>query len=211
MKIAIIGASAGIGAATVKLALQRGHTVMALSRNNEALPEHASLTKITGTALSAANLQKTISGTDAVIVTIGTKQKKGTTLFSDLAKVLSAVCSEINYKGNVIIVTGFGTSKSAQYLSFFMRLIISLFLKDQYKDKTYMEGLISKSPMNWEFVKPGMLTDGPLTSRYQVLTELYKGMKITKIPRADVADYLVTEAEHARFLRQHVALTIGSY
>lgn len=208
MKIAIIGASAGIGAEAVKLALKRGHSVRALSRNNASLPEHESLTKITGTALSADDLKKAIAGTDAVIVTVGTKKKKGTTLFSDLAKMLSMTTSGLNYKGSVIIVTGFGTGESAHYLSFFLRLIINLFLKDQYKDKTHMEEIITKSSMSWEFVKPGMLTNGPLTSNYKMVSELYKGIKITKISRADVADYLVKEAEHSRFLHRHVALTV---
>jgi len=207
MKIAIIGASAGIGAEAVKLALERGHSIRALSRNNASLPEQESLTKITGTALSAGDLKKSIAGTDAVIVTVGTKKKKGTTLFSDLAKALLMVTSELNYMGAVIIVTGFGTGESARYLTFFLRLVINLFLKDQYKDKTRLEKIISESSMNWEFVKPGMLTNGPLTSNYKVISKLFKGIKISKISRADVADYLVKEAEHSKFLHCHVALT----
>jgi putative NADH-flavin reductase len=150
MKIAIIGASAGIGLETVKLALKNGHSVNALSRNNTLLAEHESLTRITGTALSADDLKKAIDDTDAVIITVGTKNKKGTTLFSDMAKVLVSVTTELNYTGSVIIVTGFGTGESAAYLSFFLRLIIRLFLKDQYKDKTCMEDIIAASSLNWE-------------------------------------------------------------
>jgi putative NADH-flavin reductase len=204
MKIAIIGASAGIGLETVKLALKHGHWVNALSRNNTLLAEHETLTKITGTALSADDLKKAIGDTDAVIITVGTKQKKGTTLFSDLAKVLVKVTSEIDYQGSVITVTGFGTGESEGYLSFFLRLIIRLFLKDQYKDKTSMEKIIMGSSVNWEFVKPGMLTDTPLTSNYKVVSELYKGIKVGKISRAAVADFLIREAEHPRFLGRHV-------
>jgi putative NADH-flavin reductase len=208
MKIAIIGASAGIGAETVKLALKRGHSVSALSRNNATLPEHESLIKVTGTALSTDDLKKTIAGTDAVIVTVGTKKKKGTTLFSDLAKALSMATSELNYTAPVIIVTGFGTGESARYLTFFLRLIINLLLKDQYKDKTVLEEIISKSAMNWEFVKPGMLTNGPLTSNYKVISKLCKGIKINKVSRADVADYLIKESENPKFLHHHIALTV---
>jgi putative NADH-flavin reductase len=209
MKIAIIGASAGIGAETVKLALKRGHSIRALSRNNTSLPEHESLTKITGTALSAGDLKNAIAGTDAVIVTVGTKKKKRTTLFSGMAKALSMATSELNYTGAVIIVTGFGTGESARYLTFFLRLVINFFLKDQYKDKTRLEEIIAESPMNWEFVKPGMLTNGLLTSSYKVVSKLFKGVKINKISRADVADYLVKEAEHPRYLHHHIALTVA--
>ena len=198
----------GIGAETVKLALKRGYSVRALSGNNATLPEHESLTKVTGTALSTDDLKKTIAGTDAVIVTVGIKKKKGTTLFSDLAKALSMATSELNYTAPVIIVTGFGTGESARYLTFFLRLIINLLLKDQYKDKTLLEEIISESSMNWEFVKPGMLTNGPLTSNYKVISKLFKGIKIKKISRADVADYLVKESEDPKYLHHHIALTV---
>ncbi|MCF0048995.1 NAD(P)H-binding protein [Dyadobacter sp. LJ53] len=207
MKIAIIGASAGIGSETVRLALQRGHTVKALSRNNAPLAEHQSLTKINGTALSVADLKTVIADTDVVIVTVGTKVKKGTKLFSELAKALVVAISETAYKGNVLIVSGFGTGDSAGYLNLFMRLIIRFFLKDQYKDKTLMEKIISESKLNWEFIKPGMLTNGPLDTSYKVITELYQGIKVNKISRASVADYLVNEAEAPRHLLDHVLLS----
>jgi putative NADH-flavin reductase len=207
MKIAIIGASAGIGSETVRLALQKGHTVKALSRNTAPLGAHQSLTKINGTALSVADLKAVIADADVVIVTVGTKTKKGTTLFSELAKALVIAVSETAYKGNILIVSGFGTGDSAGYLNLFMRLIIGLLLKDQYKDKTLMENIISEKKLNWEFIKPGMLTNGPLINTYKVITELYQGMKVNKISRASVADYLVKEAELPKHLLKHVVLS----
>jgi putative NADH-flavin reductase len=200
-------ASAGIGSETVKLALQRGHSVRALSRNNAPLAEHRSLTKINGTALSVVDLKAVIAGTDAVIVTVGTKTKKGTTLFSELAKVLVIATSELAYKGNVLIVTGFGTGESAGYLTFLLRMIINFLLKDQYKDKTLMEEIIAESKISWQFVKPGMLTNGPSITSYKVMTELYKGIKVKKVSRATVADYLIKQAEHASHLLHHVVLS----
>jgi putative NADH-flavin reductase len=207
MNIAIIGASAGIGSETVRLALQRGHTIKALSRNNAPLAEHQSLMKINGTALSVADLKAAIADTDVVIVTVGTKAKKGTTLFSELAKALVVAISETAYKGNVLVVSGFGTGDSAGYLNLFMRLMIRLLLKDQYKDKTLMEKIISESKVNWEFIKPGMLTNGPLINSYKVITELYQGIKVHKISRTSVADYLVKEAELPKHLLNHVVLS----
>jgi putative NADH-flavin reductase len=207
MNIAVIGASAGIGRETVQQALDGGHSVRALSRNNDTLPEHRSLTKVQGTVLSVEDLKKAITGTDAVLVTIGTKKKKGTTLFSDAAKAIVKATSDLNYDGNVIIVTGFGVGESAGYLSFFLRLIINLLLKDQYTDKTRMQEIITNSQMNWEIVMPGILTNGPLTSDYKVMSELSEGMKIGKISRKNVAHYLLKEAEHAKILYHQIALT----
>lgn len=207
MNIAIIGASAGLGAETVKQALEKGFKVNALARNAGMLSEHKELTKINGTALSVVDLKKTITGTDAILVTIGTKDKKATTLFSDTAKALVKATNEIGYMGIVIVVSGFGTAKSAPYLGLFMRLVINWFLKDQYEDKTRMEEIIIASSMKWEIVLPGMLGNGPLTTDYKILPVLEKGMKVGKINRSNIAHYLLSEVVDSQFLFKQTVLT----
>ncbi len=207
MNIAIIGAGAGIGFESVTQALKKGHTVTALSTNTDQLPNHPQLIKINGSATSTVDLKNAIRGTDAVLITVGTKNKKATTLFSDIANTLIKVGNELNFSSPVLIITGFGAGESKGYLSFFMRTVISLFLKEQYVNKTLMEELITKSNLKWEIVRPGMLTEGDLTSSYKVLPKLQKGMKVGKISRADVAHFLITEAENPKMLYQYVALT----
>jgi putative NADH-flavin reductase len=207
MNIAIIGASAGIGNKAVTQALEKGYQVTTLSRSVEGLPNHPWLTKITGSADSVNDLKKILPGTDAVLVTIGTKKKKGTTLFSDTAKAILEACKELNYSGKIIIVTGFGTGESHGFLSLFMRLIIDLLLKDQYADKTLMEQLITSSSVKWEIVKPGILSNGPLTKSYKILPDLHKGLKVGKISRDDVAHYLLSEVEDPKHLFQNIAIT----
>lgn len=207
MRIAVIGSSAGIGLLTVLQALERGHEISALSRDTSLIPNHPSLTKINGSATSVSALKLAISDTDAVLITTGTKNKKAVTLFSEIAKAIPQATAELNFTKPVIIVTGFGAGGSSNYLSFFMHMVIRLFLKDQYIDKTLMEELISKSAMKWEIVRPGMLTNGKLTKSYKSLPKLRKDMKIGKISRSDVAHFLLTEAENPKMLYEYVALT----
>lgn len=89
MKIAVIGASAGIGLETVKRALERQHEVTALSRSTMEISENPLLRSITGDALHKNYLARAMHGADAVIVTLGArKNMKQTTLFSDFAKLL---------------------------------------------------------------------------------------------------------------------------
>jgi putative NADH-flavin reductase len=207
MKIAVIGAGAGIGLQTVLQALEKGHSVTALSTDTSTIPNHQLLTKINGSATIAADLNQAIKGADAVLITVGTKNKKATTLFSDIAKALIKATSELKLLSPVITVTGFGSGESKNYLTFFMRTVIQLFLKEQYINKTLMEELISNSSINWEIVRPGMLTNGPLTKTYSALPKLYKGMKVGKISRKDVAHFLIEQAENKKFLMKYVALT----
>lgn len=207
MKIAIIGAGAGIGLESVGLALKRGHTITALSRNTDDIPNHPSLTKMNGSATSALDLKNAIEGADAVLVTVGTKSKKATMLFSEIAKALIEVCNELNFSSPVLVITGFGAGESKGYLSLFMKTVIALFLKDQYVDKTRMEELIINSSIKWEIIRPGMLTNNRNSSSYRVLKDLSKGMKVGKISRANVAKFLIGEAEEPRMLNHFVTLT----
>ena len=207
MKITIIGASAGIGLATVQQALFKGYDVTALSTQTESIADHAHLTKVNGSATSFSDLIKVMTHAEAVIIAIGTKNKKPNTLFSDTATTLVKAAAALNFKGPILIITGFGAGASSGFLGFFMRTVIRFFLKHQYINKTIMEEIIANSSLNWEIVRPGMLTDGPLTRKYKVLPNLYKGIKIGKISREDVADFLLQEAEHPTMLKQYPALT----
>lgn len=207
MNIAIIGAGAGIGLESVLLALKKGHIVTALSTNTDQILNHPNLIKINGSATSPKDLKNAVKNADAVLITVGTKNKKATTLFSDIAKTLTEVTDELNFTSPVLVITGFGAGNSKRYLSFFMKTVISLFLKDQYINKTIMEETITKSNMKWEIIRPGMLTNGDSSSNYKVISELQKGMKVGKISRADVAEFLITEAENPLNLYKYVALT----
>lgn len=208
MKIAVIGASAGIGLETVKRALERNHEVVALARSAVQHPENTLLSSINGDALNKNNLTRAIEGSDAVIVTLGTRKNMGqTTLFSDFAKLLIEVQKESKSKASHLIVTGFGTGESANYVGRFVKLFLKYFLKDVYADKAKMEELISSSDLNWLIVRPGRLLDKPRTEKYRIETSLYKGINIGAINRSDVADYLVKQAEQPTDILKYAAIS----
>jgi putative NADH-flavin reductase len=208
MKIAVIGASAGIGLETVKRALERQHEVTALSRSIMEISENPLLRSITGDALHKNDLARAMHGADAVIVTLGTrKNMKQTTLFSDFAKLLIEIQKESKSKAIHLIVTGFGTGESAKYVGWFIKLFLKYILKDVYADKAKMEQLISESDLHWLIVRPGRLLDEPKTENYRIETSLYKGINIGAINRSDVADYLVKQAEQPSDLLKFSAIS----
>lgn len=208
MNITIIGASAGVGLEVVKRALQRKHKVTTLSRSELAIPRNASLTVLQGSATNKTDLQISIQNADAVIVALGTgKSMKATTLYSDFAKLLVEIQSETNTQIPFIVLTGFGAGESGKYNSFLMKIFFKLLLKDVYADKTKMEEIISNSKINWEIVRPGLLKDKPLTENYRIENELYEGMNIGSINRADVADFLVKQTENPTEIKKYPALS----
>jgi putative NADH-flavin reductase len=208
MNITILGASAGVGLESVKRALQRNHKVTTLSRSEIDLPNHANLTKLKGSALDKTDLQMALQKADAVIVALGTgKSMKATTLYSDFAKLIVALQNETNSQIPWIVLTGFGAGNSGKYNSFLMKLFFKLVLKEVYADKTKMEEIISKSKINWEIVRPGLLKDKPLTEKYRIENNLFKGINIGSINRADVADFLIKQAENPTEIKNYPALS----
>lgn len=208
MKITIIGASAGVGLETVKRALDRNHEVTTLSRSEIRVPDSSKLTAIKGSATHKADLKKAMEKADAVIVALGTgKSMKATTLYSDFATLLVEAKAEINSDIPFIILTGFGAGESGAYNTIMMKIFFKLFLKDVYADKTKMEEIIAASNLKWIIVRPGVLKDKPLTEQYRTENRLFKGIHIGSINRADVADFMVKQAENPTALQQYISLS----
>ncbi len=71
MRLAILGATGGIGAHLLNWALDAGHDVHALARSPQALPDRAGLTVTGGDALDAGAVTEVIAGADAVFSALG--------------------------------------------------------------------------------------------------------------------------------------------
>ena len=208
MNITIIGASAGIGLETVKRGLDRNHSITTLSRSEIEIDNKSSLNRIIGDATNKANLLYAIQNADAIIVTLGTgKNMQPTTLFSDFAKLIVEIHKANKIVVPFIFVTGFGAGESKNYVSWIVKLFLNYLLKDVYADKTKMEEIITNSDMNWTVVRPGRLLDKELTERYRIENTLFKGIKIGGVNRADVADFLIKQAEKQTEIKRYIAIS----
>jgi putative NADH-flavin reductase len=208
MNITIIGASAGIGLEAVKRGLNRNHSITTLSRSEIEIEDKNSINSILGDATNKVDLKKAIQNADALVITLGTaKNMKTTTLFSDFAELIVEIHSENKIDVPVIFVTGFGAGESQNYVSWLVKMFLTYLLKDVYVDKTKMEEIITQSDMKWTVVRPGMLLDKELTEKYRIENSLFKGINIGGINRADVADFLIKQAENQTYLKQYVAIS----
>jgi putative NADH-flavin reductase len=208
MNITIIGASAGIGLETVKRGLDRNHSITTLSRSGIEIGEKKSLKVILGDANNIADLLSSIQNADAIIVTLGTsKNMNATTLFSDFAQLMVEIHKENKIDIPFIFVTGFGAGESKNYVPWLVKMFLKYFLKDVYADKTKMEEFITNSDLNWTVVRPGRLFDKELTEKYRIENKLFKGINVGGINRADVADFLIKQAEKQTELKKYIAIS----
>ena len=145
MKIAIIGASAGIGLEVTRLALQKGHEVSTLSRRVVPLPDHPNLRRVQGSATNLNDVRAVVAGAEVIHVTLGTKSPFPTTMFSDSARLLLQALQETGSSATLLVLTGFGAGDSWSYNALPMRILFTLLLKTVYADKSEQERLIAEA------------------------------------------------------------------
>lgn len=195
--VLIIGASKGIGLEALKQALAAGHTVRALARTASRIPlEHSQLEKIDGDALDPSTVRSALNGVDAVIQSLGLSMGPelifgSVRLFSAATRVLVGAMKEAGTR-RLICVTGFGAGDSRGHGGLLYNVTFSLMLGRAYDDKDVQEQIIRRSGLEWIIARPVILTNGPKTAAYRVLTSP-RDWRCGFISRADVADFLVKQ------------------
>ena len=208
MNLLIIGATRGIGIQLLEQALQVGHTVTALVRDAQKMPkQHDRLRVIQGDILDPESVQSAMAEQEAVCITIGIGITwKPVRVFSQGTRnVLEAMRRQGVRR--LICITGVGAGDSKGHGGFlYDRFFNPIFLKTIYEDKDRQETLIRASETEWTIVRPGLLTNGPLIKKYQVITDL-TDVTAGKISRADVAHFILEELAANRYLGQTPLLT----
>lgn len=201
MKIAIIGATRGVGLAMAQAALADGHEVFALARVPGRMSiSHPRLRIVAGDAQDSDAIGKVVEGQDVVCDCLGTTRVMQTiTLFSRCAENLSKT---LKPEQLLIAVTGIGAGDSRGHGGFLYDCVFHpIVLRRMYSDKDRQERIIMRSLAHWIIVRPGFLTNGPRTGRYRALTNL-RGIHGGRISRADVADFMLSQAKSPQFICQ---------
>ena len=205
MRLAVIGATQGIGLELVRMALQTGHEVTALVRNPAKLTlAHPGLRVLAGDALDLGSVTAVCAGQDAVCLCIGVPPtRKPVQVFSQSTEVLLGD----GPAPKLVVVTGVGTGDSKGHGGFFYnKLLNPLLLGTIYADKDRQEALLKASQAEWLIVRPGFLTNGPRTGQYHVVNDL-TGVTAGKISRRDVADFILNQVIHPTSFHQTPLLT----
>ena len=208
MNILIVGATRGIGRHVLEHALASGHSVTALVRDPQRLAtQHERLRVVKGDILDANSVAVAMDGQNAVCCSIGVKVPWPIiTVFSEGTKNLLRAMKQAGVK-RLICVTGIGAGDSRGHGGLFYDCVFyPLVGWPIYADKDRQESLIRASDVDWTIVRPGFLTNGPMTKSYRALTNL-TGVTAGWISRADVAHFMLTELQSNQYLRQAPLLT----
>lgn len=204
-RIMVLGATGGTGREVVRQALDAGHRVTAFVRRPEALDlSHPNLSVAVGDATDPGQVAAALAGHDGVVCALGApaRNRQGVR-----ARGTAATVEAMRATGVVrlVVVSTFGASESRAALPAWLRyLFVPLVLGPAFADHDAQERVVRESGLAWTLVRPVTLTDQPATGA--VLRDEAVQRSSWKIPRADVASFVLDQIEGPGDLRQAVGI-----
>jgi putative NADH-flavin reductase len=203
MKIAIFGASGRTGILTVFQALEKGHSVVAFTRQAAKVTiQHKNLVVIEGDILDYEKVKQAVTGQEVVISTLGVEIRKPNTILSDGTKNIIRAMEETVVKRFICMSSVGILGNDGGFI--WGKIMIPLFLKNVFIDKKRQAEIIKQSSLDWVIIRPVGLTDAPKTGRYKIYDE---NAGSWKIPRADVADFMLKLMTDTKYDRQMPAIS----
>jgi len=208
MNILVFGATGATGKQVVKQALSQGHAVTAFVRNPGALLKNEKgLRVVTGdTTRDTPKIIEAVSGQDVVISALGRRSS----FKSDhlVERSMQAIVSSMERAGvrRLILVSAFGVGESRRDAPLIPRIMYRVLLSDIFADKKAAEDKVRSSNLDWTFVYPVLLTEGPMTGTYRA-GERLELHGLPKISRSDVAHFILAEIGNRTFVRKLVVIS----
>ncbi|QRN94201.1 SDR family oxidoreductase [Archangium violaceum] len=216
MKVIVFGATGGTGRATVRELLEGGHEVTAFSRHADQLGlSSARLHLVSGDALRPEDVERAVSGQNAVVVALGVNDNPLKVRLLHRSRTPTHVCSggtrniiqAMHHQGvrKLVVVSAYGVGETRDKLPWFFKLFYRLLLKEQIVDKERQEQLVRNSDLDWIIVQPVGLTNE--LPRDDVLASPTGQVRHRTVSRRDVGRFLASLVPGNDFLHRSVALS----
>ena len=203
-KIALFGVTGQTGQLFLRAALAGGYQVKALVRDaNKLTQKSARLTVIEGDVLNSADVYKTVEGTDIVVSLFGHVKGSPEWLQTNGTKNIVAAMKTHNV-GRIISLSGgglpFPEKDKPKLADYVIRTIMKVAVPKVLNDAVAHHEVLVASGLKWVIVRGPRLTNDARKGQYRVG---WVGVNAsTKISRADLADFILTQVEDETFDRQ---------
>jgi putative NADH-flavin reductase len=205
MHLTVFGATGTVGRLLVQQALGAGHEVTAFTRDAaKVTTRHERLAVVAGDVTDPASVLPAVEGAGAVVVTLGAG-RHGVVREAGTRAVITAM-----HRAGVrrlVVQSTLGVGDSRANLNFFWkRVMFGLVLRQAYADHVRQEEAVRESGLDWTIVRPSAFTDEAVPGVRHGFGTDTDGLRL-KVSRADVAAFLLTEAERSEHLHDAVALS----
>ena len=168
MKVLVVGASRGTGAALVDELVERGHLVTAYARR--AGEDDEQVRRVAADVLDTDALRKAVVGQDAVVVTLGIPDnpfrvrltRRASSRLDVRSAGTRAVVEAMREAGvrRLIVQSTYGIGDTYRRLPLSLKAFFTLAIRPQVADHERQERLVRESGLDWTVVRPTVLHDG---------------------------------------------------
>ncbi len=206
MKLLVLGATGATGGQVASQALEAGHEVTAYARHPSRVAKQPGMRVAAGDATDVDALERALAGHDAVVSTLGRRRSfRSAQLLTRSMQALAPAMERCAVR-RLVLMSSFGVGESLGDAPPLLRLHYRLFLRGIFADKKAAEDYLRTTRLEWTFVYPVLLTDGPRTGRYRAAEGL-RLAGLPKISRADVAHFIVNELASPAYVRKTAVLS----
>jgi uncharacterized protein YbjT (DUF2867 family) len=198
MNLVLLGASGGVGQQLGRLALARGHQIVAVVRPSTTYTPPEGARVVRGDPADPSVLDEALHGADAVLSCLGIKRRSVANPWSAITSPadLATACARAHTAAmkrhgvrRIVAVSAAGVGDSGPRMNLVMRaLVATSSIGIAYRDLASMEAVYAESGLEWLAPRPTRLTDGPVSGRVKVVESFGS---FDAISRADVAAWML--------------------
>ena len=219
MKLALLGATGGVGREVLSQAIAAGHAVTAVVRNPSKLPADVDVVRLDLAGPDGEVLAATLRNVDAVISAVGPSRAAQAGIAARATAAITHAMAGAGVRRLVVISAApVGVVPSSHRPhpprydpgdDLLMRHLLSPLIRrvfgPVYTDLAAMEDLLRDGSLDWTAIRPPRLTNGPLTRTYRTAIDrnLPHGMIIS---RPDVAHLTLTVLQQSETVRHSVGV-----
>lgn len=208
MKLTIFGATGKVGRPLVEQALAAGHDVTAFVRSPAKLGlTQARLTVVQGDAADPVAVEKAVAGAEAVLSALGHVKGSPPDIQTTATRHILAAMKKYGVR-RLVSLTGAGVRDpldQPQFIDKFVTFLLATFSAAVLADAIRHTEVIKASEVDWVIVRAPRIVEGAHTGKYRVgMVGVGTG---TSISRADVADFMLTQASDTAHLRTMPAIS----
>jgi len=208
-KINVFGATGGTGKQVVEQALASGYEVVAYARNPSKLSitnEH--LLIVQGELSDAASIENAVAVADAVISTLGPRGgSKNKPLTQGTQNIIAAMKKQGVHR---LIITSTISAKDPndkpEFRARFLVGLVKRTMNDAYEEIVSVAEAVRASDLDWTIVRLTMLNNKPKSGKVRA-GYLGRGEVGSGISRADIADFMLSQIEDVKYVRQAPAIS----
>lgn len=204
-RLAILGATGGIGGYLLSWAVDAGYPVHVLARRPEAVPGRPGVTVTRGDATDPAAVAGVVASAGAVLSALGPRGAKTPGLLGAAASAVTQAMVKHGVRRLICVSAAGAFIREDPEASPLVKVILPCIFARPFADVREMERVVRASTLDWTLVRPTRLVNAPATGEVRI-RDRYPAPGLTRVARADVAQFMIGALTEPGYIRQAPAI-----